>query len=98
MFINLAEEIKNASGTTVIAVGKLGNPEAAERGIRERKADLIALGRPLIADGRWAQKVREGRWNEILHCQYCNKCFLERATPDEPTYCRPYTAQGKWEG
>jgi 2,4-dienoyl-CoA reductase-like NADH-dependent reductase (Old Yellow Enzyme family) len=63
-----AEEIKNASGATVVAVGKLGNPEAAERVIRERKADLIALGRLPITDGRWAQKVQEGRWNEILHC------------------------------
>lgn len=95
--VYLAEEIKKVSKGTIIAVGKLGNPEVAERIVREGKADLIALGRPLIADGMWVQKVREGKWNEILHCHYCNRYLWERATADEPTYCRPSTAQGKWE-
>ncbi len=52
----------------VIAVGKLGKPEIAEMVLEEDMADFIMLGRPLLADPYWPQKVREGRVKEITHC------------------------------
>lgn len=52
----------------VIAVGKLGKPEVAEEVLQKGLADFIMLGRPLLADPYWPQKVREGREKEINHC------------------------------
>ncbi|NLI69753.1 MAG: FAD-dependent oxidoreductase [Firmicutes bacterium] len=52
----------------VIAVGKMGKPEVAESVLAENKADFVMLGRPLLADPYWPQKVREGRTREIIHC------------------------------
>lgn len=52
----------------VIAVGKLGKPEIAEKVLENDLADFVMLGRPLLADPYWPQKVREGRVKEIIHC------------------------------
>ena len=52
----------------VIAVGKLGNPDQAEEVLEKGWADFFMLGRPLLADPYWPQKVRENRVSEITHC------------------------------
>lgn len=52
----------------VIAVGKLGKPEKAAEVLERDLADFIMLGRPLLADPYWPQKVYEGREKEITHC------------------------------
>jgi 2,4-dienoyl-CoA reductase-like NADH-dependent reductase (Old Yellow Enzyme family) len=41
----------------------------------ERRADLVAVGRGLIADPNWALKVRSGQADEIVQCIYCDQCF-----------------------
>lgn len=54
--------------TPVIAVGKLGLPERAVEVLEKGWADFIMLGRPLLADPYWPQKVKENRVKEIVHC------------------------------
>ncbi len=73
--VHLAEEIKKAVNIPVIVVGKLGNPLFAEEVIREGKADLVAMGRPLLADPGLPSKAREGRLDDIRPCIYCNECY-----------------------
>jgi len=73
-FIDDAAAIKRVVNLPVIAVGKIPSPALAEKILQEGKADLIALGRPLIADPQWPKKVREGREGEIRPCLYCNRC------------------------
>ncbi|MFC1916668.1 FAD-dependent oxidoreductase [Chloroflexota bacterium] len=77
--VDMAEAAKKAVNIPVIAVGRLGDPEVAERVLREGKADFIALGRPLLADPEWPNKVREGRLDDIRPCIECNDgCFGRR--------------------
>lgn len=52
----------------VIAVGKLGKPEFAEKVLDNGWADYVMLGRPLLADPYWTKKVKDGRVKEITHC------------------------------
>jgi len=73
--VHLADAVKKVVGVPVIAVGKLGKPAIAERVLQEGKADFIAVGRPLLADADWANKVREGRTEDINHCITCNNCI-----------------------
>ncbi|MCS6817415.1 MAG: FAD-dependent oxidoreductase [Blastocatellia bacterium] len=80
----LAEDagaIKSAVRIPVIAVGRLHDVEVAERVLQEGKADLIAVGRGLIADPEWAKKVIENRIEDIRPCISCNYCvdFVSRA-------------------
>lgn len=74
-FIEDAAAIKKVVHIPVIGVGKIDSPELAEKILAEKKADLVALGRPLIADPEWPQKVQEGRKQEIRRCLYCNRCL-----------------------
>jgi 2-enoate reductase len=52
----------------VVAVGKLGYPDLAERAVREGDCDMIMLGRPLLADPEWPNKAFAGRVEEICPC------------------------------
>jgi NADPH-dependent 2,4-dienoyl-CoA reductase/sulfur reductase-like enzyme len=73
--VPLAEALKSAVKVPVVVGGQLGDPALAERVLAEGKADFIYLGRPLIADPEWPNKVREGRHNEIRRCHADNWCF-----------------------
>jgi len=77
-----------ALGVPVIAVNELDDVERALEVLREGRADLVAVGRGLIADPDWPIKVQEGRLGEIVRCTRCNeKCFgnLEKGLPVECT-------------
>lgn len=85
--VYLAEDIKKHVSIPVIAVGKLGNPEFAESVIREGRADMIAMARPLLADPMWVDKVRRGRTELIRTCVCCNNCLYKRRHEDDPVRC-----------
>ena len=74
--VHLAEEIKRAVKIPVIVAGKLGNPILAEEVLKEGKTDLIAMGRPLLADPELPRKAALGELDDIRPCLYCNEgCF-----------------------
>lgn len=52
----------------VVAVGKLGYPDLAEKALRDEMCDMIMLARPLLADPEWANKAYAGRVAEICPC------------------------------
>jgi len=52
----------------VVAVGKLGYPDLAERALREGACDMVMLARPLLADPAWPAKAFSGRVGEIVPC------------------------------
>lgn len=62
-------------GVPLIAVGELDIVERALEVLDEDRADLVAIGRGLIADPDWPRKVKEGRYDEIVRCIRCDeKC------------------------
>lgn len=68
-----AAAIKKVVKVPVVAVAKLHDPRMAEEVLAEGKADLIAVGRGLIADPEWPRKAAEGRFEEIRPCLTCNR-------------------------
>jgi 2,4-dienoyl-CoA reductase (NADPH2) len=58
----------------VIAAGRLDRPDLAEAVLAAGEADLIAVGRALIADPDWPAKLRDGHADEIRPCIACNAC------------------------
>ena len=73
----LAAKIKAKVTIPVIAVGKVQTRAGAEKILQEGKADLVALGRQLLADPYWPEKMQEGREDEVVTCTYCNFCAQE---------------------
>ncbi len=58
----------------IVSVGKISDPEEAERLLAEGKADLIGMARQLLSDPDWVRKLEEGRPDAIVRCIYCNVC------------------------
>jgi len=92
--VDMAEMAKKVVKIPVITVGKLGYPELAEKVLQEGKADLIALGRALLADPEWANKVKEGRLEDIRPCIGCHEGCLKRAMDCKYISCAVNPATG----
>jgi 2,4-dienoyl-CoA reductase-like NADH-dependent reductase (Old Yellow Enzyme family) len=67
--------VRAAVGVPLIANAGLLKPAAAERVLAGGAAELVALGRALLADAAWLQKVRDGRGERIVPCVECGACF-----------------------
>lgn len=82
-FVELAGEIKAAVSVPVSAVGRIFDPKMAEGILATGKADIIALGRPLLTDPDWPNKAKAGCGADIRRCISCNKgcvdCIQNRA-------------------
>lgn len=65
----------------IVAVGKLGYPDLAERALREGMCDMVMLARPLLADPQWPRKAYAGRVGDIVPCigdqEACLNEFIE---------------------
>ncbi|HET7875094.1 MAG TPA: FAD-dependent oxidoreductase [Methylomirabilota bacterium] len=81
-----AASFKRELKIPVIAVGRITSPETAESILEHGEADLVALGRALLADPDWPQKAHEGRHRDIRPCITCNEC-LTRLFRAEPIRC-----------
>ncbi|MFS8084258.1 MAG: FAD-dependent oxidoreductase [Acidobacteriota bacterium] len=75
-FVHLAEAIKSVVRIPVIAVGRIRNPVMADQIVQAGKADLVAMGRALLADPYLPSKAAEGRFEDIVPCLSCNRCIL----------------------
>ncbi|MFC3172673.1 FAD-dependent oxidoreductase [Novosphingobium bradum] len=73
--VPLARRIREEAGVPVITVGQIRTPAVAEAAIADGSADLVALGRPTLADAHWARKVEEGRFDDVRPCTSCNWCI-----------------------
>lgn len=68
--------VKPVTGLAVGVVGRIRTPGLAEEILSSGRADLIYLGRELIADPSWPAKAASGRESDIRPCIYCNRgCF-----------------------
>jgi 2,4-dienoyl-CoA reductase-like NADH-dependent reductase (Old Yellow Enzyme family) len=73
--VSLAAAVKEATSLPVIAVGKLGEGDVADKSVRESAIDIVAIGRQMIADPDTAGKILSGKSSEIVACEECMTCF-----------------------
>ncbi|MCM3847009.1 hypothetical protein ND486_12490 [Pseudonocardia sp. DR1-2] len=72
-FVEYAARMKQLVDVPVIGVGRLGDPEVAAGAVADGKLDIVALGRPLIADPHWVAKAQAGV--PVRRCLACNHCI-----------------------
>jgi 2,4-dienoyl-CoA reductase-like NADH-dependent reductase (Old Yellow Enzyme family)/thioredoxin reductase len=95
--VHLAEAVKKVVTVPVIAVGKI-TPEVGERVLQEGKADLIAMGKALIADPELPNKLASGRLEDIIPCIgciYCHDTLRDFGTEDGYLCCAVNTMTGR---
>lgn len=86
--VDLAAAIKEVVTVPVITAGRIATGELAERIVAEGQADMIGLARVLWVDPEWPSKVREGREEEILHCDpECGDACTQMVVKGRPALC-----------
>jgi len=87
--VEYAAAIREAIGARipVIAVGRIKEPAMAERILQEGRADLVAMGRALLADPDLPRKVAEGKTDDIRKCIACNQGCIDRLFKDLDITC-----------
>lgn len=71
----MAAAVKQAVSIPVLAANLIRSPEQAEQQLQDGIQDFVSLGRPHIADPHWAEKVAEGRPEDIKRCICCLYCI-----------------------
>lgn len=75
-YVPLAEGIKKIVKIPVMVVGRLDDPELAEKVVAEGKADLVCIGRGLLSDAAFASKVYNKQDKSIRRCIACCECLV----------------------
>jgi len=85
--VHLASRVKQAVNVPVMAVGRINDAILADSIMGEGKADLIAMGRALIADPELPAKAERGEEGTIRPCIACNTCIDESVMRAQPLVC-----------
>jgi len=86
--LDLAAAVRSAVDVPVIAAGRLGQADVAEKALAEGQTDLIGLARGLWADPEWPHKVREGREKAIIACDpACGDACMHMVMKGRPAFC-----------
>ena len=84
-FLKNARRISPRVKVPIILVGGLRTVEVMENILKEGASQLIALGRPLVRDPDFPNKILEGKAKQST-CQNCNRCFI-RIAQEKPLRC-----------
>jgi 2,4-dienoyl-CoA reductase-like NADH-dependent reductase (Old Yellow Enzyme family) len=86
-FVHLAEAVKPRVNIPVITTGRIKNPRLAESILARGQADMVAMGRSLLADPDLPNKVKQGRLNAIRPCMGCCVACIHAVFNLEPASC-----------
>jgi 2,4-dienoyl-CoA reductase (NADPH2) len=86
-FAFLALNIKKVVSVPIIASNRISDPNSAEQIIKDGYADMVNLGRVLIADPEWPQKAFEGRVDEIRPCVGCSQGCTDEVFNGRSVFC-----------
>lgn len=77
-YLEEARVLKEELNIPIICPGKISEPALANNAVKDGLVDAIAIGRGLIADPEWPNKVKCGKDEDIRPCIYCNNGCLAR--------------------
>ncbi len=78
LYIPYAKIVKDAVDVPVICAGRMDNPNLAMEAIKDDACDMISLGRPLLADEDYVNKLRAGKVEFIRPCLSCQEGCMGR--------------------
>lgn len=71
----LAEAVKRVVNVPVMVVGRIQTPQQAEAVLKSGAADMVVMGRPMLADPEWVNKASVGNSAAIRRCISCENCI-----------------------
>ncbi|MBW1829353.1 MAG: FAD-dependent oxidoreductase, partial [Deltaproteobacteria bacterium] len=94
-FVYLAQGTKEVVDVPVIACNRINDPFLAEQILQSQQADMIGMGRGLMADPELPKKMAEGRCDEIRRCTACNQACMDAAFMMKEISCAFNPAVGR---
>jgi 2,4-dienoyl-CoA reductase (NADPH2) len=94
-YVYLAQGIRNRVKIPVIACNRINDPVLANRILVQERADLIGMGRALIADPELPNKAEQGRFDEIIYCIGCNQGCFDSVFLERPVTCTMNPSAGR---
>jgi 2,4-dienoyl-CoA reductase-like NADH-dependent reductase (Old Yellow Enzyme family)/thioredoxin reductase len=79
--------VRDHTSIPMIVAGRMGRKEKVIKVLDDGLADLVALGRPLIADPDLIEKWQKGMDEDVMYCGYCLQGCLHRMKSGEPLGC-----------
>ena len=79
LYLPFAEKVKKVVKVPVLTAGRMGYPQLAAEASQEGKCDMVVLGRPLLADPEFVNKMRQGNIQDIRPCLSCHDGCFNRA-------------------
>jgi 2-enoate reductase len=92
---DMAAKAKAAVSIPVIGVGRLDKPEVAARAVSGGDMDIAAIGRGLLADPEWADKLRQNDAEDIRPCIGCYDGCFEAYSKFRPISCAVNPTSGR---
>lgn len=78
LFRPYCKMVKEAVDVPVLCAGRMDNPEMASEAVKAGECDIVSLGRPLLADPDYVNKLRAGKWEQIRPCISCQEGCMGR--------------------
>lgn len=78
LYIPYAKIVKDAVDVPVICAGRMDNPDMAIKAVEDGACDIISLGRPLLADPDYVNKLRSDKVSAIRPCLSCQEGCMGR--------------------
>lgn len=73
-----AKIMKENVDVPILCAGRMDNPDMALESIENGSCDMISLGRPLLADPDYVNKLRAGKTRDIRPCISCQEGCMGR--------------------
>jgi dimethylglycine catabolism A len=87
-YLPLFRALRNTvNGVPLLALGRITDPAEADAIVARGDAELVAMGRALVADPAWPLKAERGRAHDIRYCVSCNNCWYAGVAFHQPLSC-----------
>lgn len=96
-YLPYVEKLKEVVSVPVLTAGRMDNPELARNAIKEEKVDMVLLGRGLLADADWPNRVKAGEIDKIRPCLGCHDGCMGRLESGKVISCAVNPACGREE-
>ncbi|RNC28502.1 MAG: Cinnamate reductase [Candidatus Dichloromethanomonas elyunquensis] len=85
--LGFTEKLKKVVTIPVIVAGRMELPDMAAQALQDSQADMVSLGRGLLSDPNWPNKVASGEINKIRPCLGCHDGCMWRGYKGKPLSC-----------
>ena len=78
MYLPLTEQLKKVAAVPVIVAGRMEDPDMALDALKTGKLDAVGVGRQLLTDPEYVNKIMDDRLDDIRPCLGCHDGCIAR--------------------